>query len=88
MCDSLIEVQIYAKVSAEKNRKRSFSDFTMPNRILYSINIAKGECREKSKTQFFRFYYAQIRPNPSNCKNLSYLFFYKYMISELKKSYL
>ena len=37
------------------------SDLTMPNRILYSINIAKGERKDKRKS-YFRFDYAEPHP--------------------------
>ena len=43
------------KGESREKSKTQFSDFTMPNRILYSTNIRKGESREKSETQFSDF---------------------------------
>ena len=37
------------------------SDLTMPNRILYSTNIVKGERKGKPKS-YFRFDYAEPHP--------------------------
>ena len=46
--------QRYGKVSGEANEKQSFSDLTIPNRILAYGKIAKGEWRGKRKAKFFR----------------------------------
>ena len=59
--------QRYGKVSGEANEKQSFSDLTIPNRILAYGKIAKGEWRGKRKTKFFRFDYPE--PHPSLWKD-------------------
>lgn len=58
----------YEKASAEANRKRSFQCLTMmPSRILFYLNIAKGERDSKVETKFTRF--DMVEPLP---------IFYKY----------
>jgi hypothetical protein len=49
-------------VSGEANEKQSFSDLTIPNRILAYLKIVKGERRSKRKTKFFKFDYPEPHP--------------------------
>ena len=48
----LVIMQIYEKVRAEANENEVFR-LTLPNRLLYSPNIAKGECRRNKLAWFF-----------------------------------
>ena len=47
-------------MSAETNGN-FISDLAMPNRILYSTNIVKVECRDKRKS-YFQLGYAETNP--------------------------
>ena len=44
-----------------QNKKTLFFEFALPSRLLYYVNIVKGECNAKQKTTFFEF----VFPSPS-----------------------
>ena len=38
-----------------QNKKTLFFEFALPSRLLYYVNIVKGECTAKQKNTFFEF---------------------------------
>jgi|GEM_PF-5538487 len=38
-----------------QNKKTLFFEFALPSRLLYYVNIVKGECNAKQKNTFFEF---------------------------------
>ena len=58
-----------------QNKKTLFFEFALPSRLLYYVNIVKGECNAKQKNTFFEFalpsrllYYVNIVKGECNVK--------------------